>query len=129
MNHLEWTEKLSVGIPVIDEQHKKLLEITNKAEEKETLGTLNELIEFVRVHFTTEEEILGEEGWPDLEEHQEIHKEITLDILGFMNSFEEKTESEKETFLDKFAGGLLNHLIVEDHKYAIYIEGKHHEKE
>ena len=60
---IEWNDKYSVNISLIDEQHKKLFEIINKAViakkhrnvTKNVLGILDEMTEYALKHFETEE--------------------------------------------------------------------------
>ena len=59
MTFIKWNKSLSVKVKEIDDQHKKLVELINQAYEfkdsKKLGDILNELIEFTRVHFSTEE--------------------------------------------------------------------------
>ena len=62
MVFMNWDESLSVHVKKIDDQHKKLIHIINRAHDTNLLEDreegdkiLNELLEFTRVHFSTEE--------------------------------------------------------------------------
>ncbi|MBT3892339.1 MAG: hypothetical protein HOF31_02310, partial [Gammaproteobacteria bacterium] len=66
MNKLEWNDGMSVGVDVLDSDHKQLISIiaqlsdlieqgkTSEAIEK----IFNQLEEYVTVHFTREEEMM-----------------------------------------------------------------------
>ncbi len=78
---IAWSEKYSVKVKELDNQHKKLIDIINKLDNnmrqgkgKEVLGNvLNEMLDYTRVHFTAEERILRESAYPDYENHIAIH--------------------------------------------------------
>ena len=63
MAFIEWSEKLSIGIKVIDDQHKKLIEQINilhsamrEGKAKEVVGAiLEELRAYTKYHFSNEE--------------------------------------------------------------------------
>jgi hemerythrin len=59
----EWNDKFSVGIPEIDEQHKKLFEIIStvfdgiaERNDRELLKTaFDKILDYTKYHFATEE--------------------------------------------------------------------------
>ena len=82
----KWDQKYSVGIDIIDEQHKKLFDIgeaihniiikdslSNEEYALKAEGILLELKEYVIYHFTTEEELLKQYNYSDLESHMIQH--------------------------------------------------------
>ncbi len=60
---IEWEDKFSVGISIIDEEHKKLIGILNKViyakghngNPEELWEILSEMTNYALTHFTTEE--------------------------------------------------------------------------
>jgi hemerythrin-like metal-binding protein len=76
---VEWTDALSVGIDVIDEDHKALIDIINRVLEAEREGTsvkwaLGELAAYANYHFTREEKMMEAANYPDLAAHKKTHK-------------------------------------------------------
>ena len=69
---MEWTDKLSVGVPSIDAQHKKLVSMANTLYDamkaghgKEILDeTLAGLINYTVTHFKYEEKLFAQTGYP-----------------------------------------------------------------
>jgi len=124
MVFMEWTPELSVGVQEIDDQHKKLIEIVNRAhevnltEEKEKGGDiLSELIEFVRVHFTTEEKYFEKCKYPGAEEHIAEHVKLTQKVLEFKTKYD-AGECNCEEFLNFLKVWLVEHLKTMDQKYV-----------
>jgi hemerythrin len=81
-NPMEWTEKLSIGVPTIDSQHKELFKRINNLVlaikqhrcKEEIDNTIKFLDDYARVHFSEEEKHMRETRYPGLEEQREDHK-------------------------------------------------------
>jgi hemerythrin len=79
---MEWTEKLSIGVPTIDNQHKELFRRINKLVlaikqrrcKEEIDDTIKFLDDYARIHFSEEEKHMRETRYPGLEEQREDHK-------------------------------------------------------
>ena len=77
-----WSEEFSINVKEIDTQHQKLLELVNNLHssveariDKHVLeGMLIELVEFTRMHFSTEEGFMREHGYPDSATHINEHR-------------------------------------------------------
>lgn len=130
-----WKEMYSIGIPTIDAQHKKLLDIglrlqalKEKSISDEALyeamsEILKELQAYTAYHFSYEEELMREFDFPLTEKHIRAHvffiqklaqideQEMIEDLQGALN----------ET-LKLLADWLIDHIIVEDKKYVSCFE-------
>jgi len=70
---LEWNDKFSVGISMIDEEHKKLFGILNKVivvkehngNPEELWEVLSEMTNYALTHFKTEEAYMKECNYPE----------------------------------------------------------------
>jgi hemerythrin len=86
---LTWTEKLSVGVGVPDEGHKRLVAMVNELYDamqaghgEETLGwMLNDLAQYTKVHFALEEKFFAETGYPASALHQQEHDALTKQVM------------------------------------------------
>jgi hemerythrin-like metal-binding protein len=122
MTFVEWTSDLSVGVKEIDDQHKKLFELTNEAYEKkgEKKGIneiFNGLMEYIRVHFTTEEDFFTKCGYDKAEEHIQEHLQFIEDVLDFKKRFDDDDDIIDE-FLNFLKEWWVHHLKVVDHQYV-----------
>lgn len=127
MVFLKWNKKLSVHMDDIDAQHKRFISIINSVHEKAKDNSdgekiedeLNQLIEYVRIHFTTEEKYFEEWQYPLAEQHKTAHAELTEKVLDFRKRFDdgEKIISELAEFLKSW---LEVHLTQYDKKYSEY---------
>ncbi|MDR2159612.1 MAG: bacteriohemerythrin [Treponema sp.] len=128
---IEWDDRYSIGIPLIDTQHKKLVEMTNNLYEccfgetktarqcfKETVqGT----VDYVKYHFTAEEKILENIKYPDLRVHKKEHESFVKKILEEVRNFEEGKKFVPFIFVRYLRDWILAHIAVEDKKYAEFI--------
>jgi len=127
MLYIKWNESNNLGIPIIDEQHRSIVATINsfhyfieKGHGMDALKpTLTILDLYTNLHFSTEEEILTDAGYPGLNEHILLHKELlskTIEIKAEATSFKEPEIALK--FLKKW---WLSHINIEDKHYADYI--------
>lgn len=117
---MKWQKKFETGIKEIDEQHKKLIEMINSVEKSFDLKELfSELIEYSRVHFTTEEALFKEYDYPKSREHILEHQKIIQNILKLEGEDLESNEI-KETLMDI----LENHLLTFDKEYVKFFKEK-----
>ena len=90
---IKWNDKYSVNISLIDEQHKKLFELINKANiaealnnnTKDVVAILDQMTEYALKHFETEEHYMKEFNFPGLESHRNEHIDFTNTITDYKN--------------------------------------------
>jgi len=125
MSFLKWDKSLSVQVKEIDDQHKKLVGIINRAFEESKGGKdckkcneiLADLIGFSRTHFSTEEKYFKQFNFEGTEEHMKEHADIMLKILNFKKRLDkgEDIAAEALNFLKEW---LEDHLATMDQKYV-----------
>ena len=89
MLDLTWNETLSVGHPVLDAQHRQLMDTMSELHGTLTQGgaiaraaeVLDVLLEQARHHFATEEELMRESGYQGLDLHKSTHARMLREIL------------------------------------------------
>lgn len=82
--YIAWKDSYCIGIPIIDEQHRCIVSIINSihyfVEEHRELDVLESVInmmnQYTVIHFKTEEAMLKEAGYPPIEEHIQLHKQL-----------------------------------------------------
>jgi hemerythrin len=128
---VEWDDRYSVGIPLVDAQHKELIRLTNdlynaclegteavKAPFKEAIrGT----VDYVKYHFAAEEKILENVRYPEIALHKKEHESFVRKILEGVKDFEEGKKFVPNVFVRYLKDWILAHIAVEDRKYADYI--------
>ena len=130
---MTWNEKLSVGVSVIDEEHKQLVNLLNElydgmqaGQSKESLGkVLDGLIAYVAYHFKHEEDLFAQTGYPAAEEHKKEHDDLTNQVLEVQKKYKAGDTGtlslEVMNFLRKW---LIGHIQGTDKKYTPHLNAK-----
>ncbi|MHC4753976.1 MAG: bacteriohemerythrin [Planctomycetota bacterium] len=98
MAQIEWDNSLSVGIDLIDEQHKMLIQRLNDLSkavemmqgEAEITKTLEFMIDYTNFHFSSEEEYMAKEKYSGLDDQQKQHEEFKNILKDLVEDFEEE---------------------------------------
>lgn len=98
VQYMEFTDDLVTGNTLIDGQHKELIgkinDLLRTCEtgdgKKKALNTLDYLEEYTNFHFSQEEALQEEIGYPGLKEHQAKHKEFVQSIKELYEMLEEQ---------------------------------------
>ena len=122
---IEWNDKYSVSISLIDEQHKKLFEILNKAiiankhskVTKDILGILDEMTEYALEHFEIEERYMKEFSFPEYQAHRNEHIDFTNNSIDYKNRVVGGDFHIINEILEYLNQWLVNHIQVTDKKY------------
>ena len=128
MEFVEWTEKFTVGNPLIDAYHHifcQMVEEFRRAMSEEAPPPMGERIEFLvdytLKHFDSEERWMAKVGYPDLEAHKAIHQGFRDRITELQRRYKEENGSvgaEEVLFLvqDWFA----KHILGTDMEFKAY---------
>ncbi len=88
---------MTVAVAYCDDAHKQLIDLigqlndamNNGRGEKVIVGILTSLSTYCQEHFTKEEHILEQQGYPQFKEHKQIHdtfmRKVTESIEGLKN--------------------------------------------
>ena len=92
-----WSEKYSVNIREIDDQHKKLVGMVGQLHESMRQGKgkqalevlLRDLIQYTRSHFSAEERLMKTNGYPDYETHKAKHDAMTSKVANIYREYQD----------------------------------------
>lgn len=121
---LNWTPELSVGIDVIDDQHKRIVGYINELHEarlrkdRQSIGlVVDGLVEYTQSHFSFEESLMDEAGYSLLPVHKKVHQFFDRRIREYQHRFAlgDDVAAELESTLVNW---LINHIKVEDQDYS-----------
>jgi hemerythrin len=129
---VEWDDKYSVKIPLIDSQHKELIAHTNRLyqgclngteEEKKTffLDTVQSVEDYVKFHFSAEEKMLENVRYPYRVKHKRQHEEFVQQMCQEVKDYEKGKKFVPNAFVRFLRDWILSHIAMEDTKYARYI--------
>ncbi len=130
MNRLIWTEAFSVGVRVLDVQHKKIIGMINSLipfEESlvdpEVLSeALTAMIQYAKQHFKEEEWLMREHGYPELDIQRGQHKQFLLKAVDFCTAESVQVvgvPDKLQTYLREWWN---QHILEEDMKYMPFFQ-------
>lgn len=123
---LQWSDDCSVGHPILDLQHRKLLTIFAElnAQMRQDSSLRNNRVEsllyylqsYTKMHFDTEEQVLREAGYSDIESHIQEHRALASDLdhiytSAVMGSLD---AARLQSFITTWA---MDHILQSDMKY------------
>ena len=129
MTFMPWRDDLSVGLESIDEQHRWLLEATNRLHDEMSqevrhreviIEVIEGLIDYTVNHFIMEEELFQRYNYPEATEQKALQDRFTATVMDVLTRFEagEDVGTEALEFLKQW---LIGHIMVADQAYAPFL--------
>jgi len=127
-----WNDEYSIGHETIDAQHARLFELANAVLAIENASqhaerikeAVRSLYQYVEIHFNHEEALMRIVGYPELNHHAELHKQLIekMNTLLLMS----KTFDEFVPALQKhMSDWVLRHIIEQDQMIGAYMRSLH----
>jgi hemerythrin len=133
---VKWKPEYSVGVFIIDEQHKVLIELLNDLENLKSIdeksqenqesksSILQRLDQYTKIHFITEEELMRIYGYDDLENHKKLHARFSEKVEAFNNFYHDDKMFLFDNVYNYLEGWLLKHIQGEDRKLGPFLNSK-----
>ncbi len=124
---IRWSDALAVGTAALDADHQHLFALTNEVMAAILDGraadvvktAVEELEDYTRQHFSREEALLFETGYPEAEAHRASHNHL-LAQLGEIRDIVGK-EQQPERVGRFLQAWILDHILVADMEYARFL--------
>jgi hemerythrin len=134
-NELKLTDRYLIGIEQIDTQHQVLVDLLNKLHfsilqkgtEDEVKDIINQFVDYTMYHFKEEETLMLNNGYPNLQSHIKIHEKIVANVGKVLKDFE-NSRFLRFKFFTLAMDVLMNHIEIEDNKFAKYMKEKNSTK-
>lgn len=126
---LQWSEKMSVGIPELDADHKELIRVINQlaadANDADRLGAVRQslfaLLRYAEYHFAREEKVMTACRFHGIDEHKHEHRDFLSRIRDLNRRFDRDPEGSaqvvNEALLRFLQDWLNHHILIEDMAY------------
>ena len=133
MTGITWSEDYKTGIERIDKDHWGLFALVEDLRDKIRYGiqpssvgvTIEALVDYIKVHFTYEEELLAQAGYEGLEEHIKLHRKLEKQVLEYKNRFaSDQAHFPYDEFMTFLNSWLVNHITKSDMDYVSCLTGK-----
>ena len=126
---LEWDDKFSVNVKEIDMQHKQIISILYdmhnlrvQKDPQKIQKVIDDLLDYVRYHFSTEEKYLSENSYPDIQKHKSEHAKFIVQVYEFQENYLENKSLPVENLFNFVWDWFNDHILVTDKKYKVYFE-------
>ncbi|MBI3445999.1 MAG: hemerythrin family protein [Magnetospirillum sp.] len=123
MPTIQWTESMSVDVPALDKDHKKLIHMINDLDmaSPDFLELFNEVLDYTNGHFEREEAHLEGISYPGLEGHRAQHDDFADQVARLLKEYKAQAFDAQDTRLKDFLWTWLKgHILIEDLRYAAW---------
>ncbi len=117
-----WSEKYSVGIPEIDEEHQTLIDLGNSLEGITDIDKAQEILEqlmnYIQYHFQHEEEHMETIEYPSLAEHKREHAKLVNICTEVKILLDNNIHDAIKRVRLLLVEWIVDHIMYEDLKYV-----------
>jgi hemerythrin len=134
MYNIEWNDSIVLGVPSIDEDHKKLVEMLNElfvacfASQGPTVlgGIVDRLVDYTKYHFKREERLLKEAGYEWLDGHVAEHEKMIGEVEEIQKELQGGSSHQLSNDTLKFLHHwLTDHIKSEDMEFGPLLRARH----
>ncbi len=129
MAFMAWSEHFITGIELVDDQHRRLVELIDAVAPMLSGGSstlaeatplLDQLFGYASIHFSDEEELMAAGGVAAtyLEEHHQLHASFVDELTRMREQAEHGEGLDGSQLLRFLSGWLTFHILGEDHQMA-----------
>ena len=129
---ITWNDEFSVGIQLIDDQHKRLIEIINELHDamgkgegaKAQAHILAELVDYTAAHFKEEEKLFDLYDYPEKFAHKAVHDKLTQQVIDFQKDYENGKTIISLVLMNFLKNWLMDHILNVDKRYTEFLNDK-----
>jgi hemerythrin len=119
---LEWKDEWSSGDPRIDAEHRRMIGMAarlinaslGRSSREELTSGINGLVVETKSHFSHEEKILADSGYPDLAEHARLHAELLASADSLLSVSTDSAKSAARFFDFLVDRVVIGHMLTDD---------------
>ncbi len=125
-----WNDTLSVGVKSVDDQHTVLFNTINdlhaammKGQARTIIGELLcRLLVYTKNHFSQEEAMLQNVGYPGLPEHRTLHRNLTKQVEDYIARHEKGDLTLSNDLASFLSDWLKTHILNTDQTYGRWLK-------
>lgn len=126
---LSWSHASAVGVKAMDDQHGILMDtmndlrltLMNGSSQERVDVQLEQLIDFTRLHFQSEERLLEQQGYPSLLAHRAAHASLLLRVREAIDHAQRHKNAESVSLLSHLRSLYLEHFEEFDRAYGSWL--------
>jgi hemerythrin-like metal-binding protein len=113
----------------MDDQHGILMDAMNELRQavvrgggrEEISALFDRLIEFTRMHFSSEEQLMEQSGYPGLAEHRAEHQSMLAQMLQAAHRIQYGEGTPMRPLLCQLRSGYIDHIECQDRQYGPWL--------
>jgi len=127
--YFKWKDEYSVGIDSIDGQHKKLLNLINNLQTAVYFSTgeafeqeaLDDLVLYTKTHFSYEEGLMEQHGFPGFEAHRKQHQQMIARVEEVLAQYQNDKDTAMKNATIFLRDWLIKHINGTDKQYSSFL--------
>lgn len=131
MLHIEWRDEYRIDGGTIDDEHRTLLDMANRAfdlldphtELTKLIDLVQALVRYIDTHFSHEEALMMEANYPDLVTHMQRHRKISQQLTAAVRG-QKDIEKFAQYLQHIMLDWVVQHILTEDLKFGRFLEGQ-----
>ena len=133
MEPIQWSEKFSVGVRELDQQHQQLIKLLNRliltqgsisTHYEPISDILTEMTRYAQTHFKAEERLMEAYGYPGLEDQKLQHRDFRKKTVDFSSATTLGVDQIPEALLEYLVDWLAHHILEDDMAYRSFFKDK-----
>lgn len=131
MQKFQWTDNLGVGVTMIDDDHRVLIDQINMlsdavgcgGDEILTASVLNILIDYTDYHFGREQQLMENLSYPDMDPHVQEHRLLVKKVKEIRGDYQrgKALDNDVLTFLKVW---LTQHIEKSDQAFGVFLKAR-----
>lgn len=129
---IDWGEGLKIGVPKMDREHRRLIDLVNRMHRIVEAGgkyeavcaVLSDLGNYTKYHFESEEAEMLNEGFPGLEAHRRTHEQLTEEVRLMGERFRAGEYEVAERLLAFLKDWAISHILHADASFGEHVAKK-----
>ncbi|MDD2760341.1 MAG: bacteriohemerythrin [Methylomonas sp.] len=131
---LTWNDKLDIGLPSVDQQHRQLIDILNQLDEAVALGNepgkvpelIRALIEYTQYHFEHEEQLMRDAHYDCRKyfDHKLEHEAFIQRVKQGRENAAQCPDTVSNELIDFLVKWLMDHILFSDKQMALELNPK-----
>lgn len=127
-----WDDSYSVGVRVIDDQHRKLVSLLNDLHDAMRVGKarsilgriFEDLVAYTKYHFSTEERLMEQHGYDGYAAHKAEHDDLTAKALDLQQRWRAGTLGISIETSEFLRAWLAHHIQGTDKQLGAFLNTK-----
>ena len=135
MTFMSWRKEYEVGVPQIDDEHRRLFSLINEYHDEHARGDtraqiprlLNQLVSYAEEHFQHEEKLMSDNGYPLLDKHRELHHDLVASVFAINERLAADPGRARTEILQLVKNWLVDHIIKNDIDIAEFLQRRNNQ--